>query len=116
MSQIRVVQDWRAEISCKIDEVGGSFSVFVFLGNVPADPSKWLIDPGFVGTFDIFAPNSSPYDPANDSIVTGFVHLNRAILRLSRQHSLEDSAVLPFLRQNINWGIQKVRHRFLHSA
>lgn len=110
MSQDRVVQDWRAEISCRIDEVGGSFSVFIFLGNVPSDPTAWLTDPGFIGTFDIFAPNSSPYDPARDSLVNGFVHLNRGILRLSRQQSLEDNAVLPFLRQMINWGVQKVRN------
>ncbi len=115
MSHKQIIQDWKVEISCSQREVGGSFSVFIFLGDLPADPTQWLFDPAFVGTFDIYTYTSSTpheshsYDEeGGNSIVNGSVHLNRAILRLSRQQSLEEDAVLSFLRRKLNWGVQKV--------
>jgi tyrosinase len=113
----QVVQDWRAEISCRIDQLGGSFSVFLFLGNVPTNPSDWLTDRAFVGTFDIYAPDSSPYHsgPASSELVLdGFVLLNRAIWRLTKRPSLDDSIVVPILTQSLNWGVQKVIASYIY--
>lgn len=103
----RILQDWRADISCSKDEVRGSFSVFVFLGDIPPDPTLWLADPALVGTFDVVAH----YDEASNPTVNGCIHLNRAILRITRQQSLEDHIVLPLLRHKLNWGVQTVRNQ-----
>jgi hypothetical protein len=116
MSHKQITQDWKVEISCSQREVGGSFSVFIFLGDIPADPTQWLFDPAFAGTFDIYTYSSDTSDESHshneeeggNSIVNGSVHLNRAILR--RQQSLEEDAVLSFLRRKLNWGVQKVRN------
>jgi len=79
---------------CKISEVGG-FSVFIFLGDVPPNPSQWLNDPAFAGVFDVY--DSAPRDLAN---------LNSAVLGRSRQGSLEPEAIVPFLKQDLNWAVQ----------
>lgn len=116
MSHHRITQDWKVEISCNQHELGGSFSVFIFLGDVPADPQKWLFDNAFVGSFDIYTYTDSVpsesllYNEDADAIVNGSVLLSRAILRFSGQQSLQEDAVLPFLRRRLNWGVQKVRN------
>ena len=54
--------------------------------------SQWLNDPAFAGVFD------APRD---------FVNLNSAVLPgRSRQGSLEPEAVVPFLKQDLNWAVQ----------
>ncbi len=102
--------DWRLLVSIKRFEVAGSFSVFVFLGDVPADPAQWLFDPTFVGTFDVFS-NENPEKCSNctkhrDSVIDGYVHLNSSILK--RKIALDEKHVLPYL-EKLSWGVRKVR-------
>ena len=108
-----ILHDWAVRVTCKKFELGGSFSVFIFLGEVPANPEAWFTDSGFVGTFDVFA-NSTPELCINcltqPDDVFGFVPLNRAILEHSGQPSLEDSVVVPFLEKKLNWAICMVGH------
>src|SRR6202042_2657493 len=49
--RLQTVDEWSVSVKCKKFELGGSFSVFIFLGEVPADPKQWLTDPAFAGTF-----------------------------------------------------------------
>ena len=107
-----IFYEWSVTVKCKQFELGGSFSVFVFLGDVPPDPKKWLTDPAYAGTFDVFT-NSTPEECANcsdrvDLILRGFVHINDAILKRSGQHSLEPHVVTPYLKSNLNWRVLKV--------
>jgi len=95
-------KEWGARIYCKVSEVGGSFSVFIFLGDVPTEPSRWLNDPAFAGIFDVFTEGTG------DFVAHGFVYLNRVILERSIQ-SLEADVVVPFLKQRLNWAVQRVR-------
>jgi len=106
-----VIQEWSGRVRCKLFEIGGSFSVFLFLGNIPTDATQWLMDPAFAGTFDVFA-NETPDECANcneqrELVLRGFVHLNRSIVERLGQPSLEKDIVVPYLQQNLNWGLRK---------
>ena len=104
--------DWTARIHVKKYEVGGSFSVLLFLGTVPANPAEWRTSPHYVGAHHAFV-NSTPQRCANcrrqgDLVIEGFVHLNEAIARLSHLNSFDPSAVKPYLQQNLHWRVLKV--------
>jgi len=108
----RGLADWRARVSVKKYEVGGSFSVYLFFGDVPADPNQWYYDKSFVGTFDVFS-NENPENCDNcvenkDKTITGYIHISRPILSRSDKGSLHKAVVLPQL-EKLRWGVKKVR-------
>ncbi|EKM51950.1 uncharacterized protein PHACADRAFT_262375 [Phanerochaete carnosa HHB-10118-sp] len=103
--------DWSARIRVKKYELGGSFSVLIFLGPVPEDPREWRKSPSFVGTHQAFV-NSSATQCANcrtqaaaGQVTEGFVHLDTAISRLSGLGSFEPSVVEPYLKRELSWRI-----------
>ena len=107
------VRDWAVRIHFKKYELGGSFSVLIFLGDVPEDPSQWRTSPSFVGAHVAFV-NSVPNQCANcreqaETVVEGFIHLNRSIAKLSKLSSFEPSEVTPYLQKHLHWRIQGVR-------
>jgi tyrosinase len=106
----QVVQDWTARIHFKKYELGQSFAVLLFLGEVPADASQWRSSPSFVGAHVAFV-NSAADHCANcreqaDLVAEGFVHLNTAIAKSSGLSSFEPSVVSPYLRDNLHWRVQ----------
>ncbi|KAF9069697.1 tyrosinase [Rhodocollybia butyracea] len=107
------VWDWAARVHIKKHEVGGSFKVLFFLGNVPNDPMGWHTDPSFVGAFHGFVNRFLCERCANcqrqrDVVLEGFVHLNEGISRLSNLNSFDPDVVTPYLRKNLHWRVQKV--------
>jgi len=100
--------EWTARIRCNQHELGGSFSVLIFLLKVPDNPAEWFTSPNFVGSFDAFvgSPDDS-YRSQSDHDIEGFVCLDAAILKHSGQESLERDVVVPFLTDNIHWRAQK---------
>jgi hypothetical protein len=109
----QVVQDWTARIHFKKYELGQSFAVLLFLGEVPADASQWRSSPSFVGAHVAFV-NSAADHCANcreqaDLVAEGFVHLNTAIAKSSGLSSFEPRVVTPYLRDNLHWRVQAVR-------
>src|SRR6266571_6513369 len=82
-------------------EVGGSFSIFIFLGDVPADLAQWLIDPAFAGIYNVFTDilDESANSDEQHRIITGIVHLNRWLSEKSGLPSLEENVVAPFLKR-----------------
>ncbi|KAJ7339997.1 tyrosinase [Mycena albidolilacea] len=103
--------EWTARVQVKKYEVGGSFSVELFLGDVPSDPAHWRTSPNFIGAHQVFA-NSVPDRCANcrthrDAEVEGFVHLNDGIVEHSGLDSLEPDVVVPYLKTDLHWRIQK---------
>ncbi|KAJ7711400.1 tyrosinase [Mycena metata] len=107
----RIIWDWTARIQVKKYEVGGSFSVLLFLGAVPDDPTQWRTSPNFVGAHHVFA-NSVPDRCANcrthrDAEVEGFVHLDDGITDHSGLGSLEPNVVEPYLTHNLHWRVRK---------
>ncbi|KAH9889909.1 tyrosinase [Cubamyces lactineus] len=104
--------EWTARIHVKKYEVGGSFSVLLFLGAVPENPADWRTSPNYVGGHHAFV-NSVPQRCANcrgqaDLVIEGFVHLNEAIATHSNLHSFEPEVVRPYLTRELHWRVQKV--------
>ncbi|KAI9508870.1 photo-regulated tyrosinase [Russula earlei] len=105
-----VVHDWGVRIHVKKYELGGSFSVLIFLGDVPDDPSHWRSCPSFVGLHYAFV-NSVASQCGNcrnqaDLVIEGFVHLNEAIAKRSGLSSYEPEVVSPYLKENLHWRVQ----------
>jgi tyrosinase len=112
----RGLYDWTARIECKKFELSSSYSVLIFLGDVPADVKDWQVSPNYVGSHYAFV-NSAAEECANcrdqaDLIVEGFVHLNQAIVKHSGLHSLEPDSVVPYLSKNLHWRVLKVKITF----
>ena len=105
-------RDWTACVQVKKYEIGGSFSVLLFLGTVPANLTVWHQSTRYAGAHHAFV-NSTPERCANcrrqgDMVIEGFVHLNEAIARLSRLNSFDPTAVKPYLQENLQWRVLKV--------
>jgi tyrosinase len=108
-----LVHDWTVRIHVKKYELRQSFTVLIFLGSVPDDPSQWRKASSYVGSHAAFA-NGSAEQCANcraqaDVVTEGFVHLNRALGRHSGLSSYEPQVVSPYLRENLHWRVQGVR-------
>ncbi|KAI0251651.1 photo-regulated tyrosinase [Lactifluus subvellereus] len=104
------VHDWTVRVHFKKYELGQSFAVLIFLGEVPDDASRWRTCPSFVGAHVAFV-NSAADQCGNcrqqaDVVSEGFVHLNSTIARRSGLSSYEPNVVTPYLRDNLHWRIQ----------
>ncbi|KIO32775.1 hypothetical protein M407DRAFT_241253 [Tulasnella calospora MUT 4182] len=100
--------DWTVRIRINKYELDGSFSVLVFLGDIPDDPAEWRSSPNYVGAHRAFV--SGGYgdhrgDP--DAITEGFVHLNSTIAAKSGLSSFDPKEVVPYLKRELGWRIQK---------
>ncbi|KAI0270015.1 photo-regulated tyrosinase [Gloeopeniophorella convolvens] len=114
------IQDWTARICFKKYELGGSFAVLLFLGEVPTDAALWRTSPNFVGSHYAFV-NSAAEQCANcreqaDVESEGFVHLNAAIARLSGLSSFEPGVVGPYLKESLHWRIQAVDRTVVEAS
>ena len=112
--------EWTARIEFKKYELGCSFAVLLFLGEVPDDPEEWQVSPNYVGGHHAFV-NGSASQCSNcrsqaDVVVEGFVHLNKGIVTHSGLNSLEPSVVEPYLKENLHWRVQKVMVAFVFRA
>jgi len=103
--------NWSVRIRVRKFELGRSFTVLVFLGNVPENPAEWYTCQQMVGRNHVFA-NSAPGNCENchrqtNIIHEGFVHLNRGFARLAPQIQLPcaPDVVVPYLKQNLNWRV-----------
>jgi len=108
-----VIHDYTVRIQFKKFELGKSFGVLIFLGDVPNDPSHWRRCDSFVGTHYAFV-NSAASQCGNcrnqaEEYSEGFVHLNSTIAKRSGLSSYEPEEVLPYLKENLHWRIQAVR-------
>lgn len=96
--------EWNACIRCNENEVGGSFSVLIFIGAVPDDPMQWMKSTSCVGVHDVFAGYGESRDEAE---VEGFVDLKEG-LKKARIGSLTPDVVVPFLKDELHWRVQNV--------
>ncbi|KAI0712434.1 photo-regulated tyrosinase [Earliella scabrosa] len=104
--------EWTARIRFKKYALGCSFSVLLFLGEVPEDPAEWRMSPNYAGAHHAFV-NSAPQRCANcrrqaELVIEGFVHLNEAIASHSGLGTFDPDAVKPYLQENLHWRVQKV--------
>ena len=108
-SASRNLWEWTARIRSGQCELGATYMVIIFLGNVPADPEEWLSCPEFVGKHSVLVSGRKYTRHSDgDDTTEGFVHLNNAIVKRSGLNSLEPEDVVPYLKENISWRVQKV--------
>ena len=104
--------DWTARVEFKKYELNSSFSVLIFIGQVPENPREWRSSPSYVGGHHAFvnsaASRCSNCTNQQDLVTEGFVHLNRAITQHSGLPSLDPEVVEPYLTHNLHWRVQKV--------
>jgi len=109
--------DWTCRIEFKKYELGSSFAVLIFLGEVPDDPSEWRGSPSYVGAHYAFV-NSQAEACANcrsqkDVVIEGFVHLNTAIISKAGP-DLRPEVVEPYLKHHLKWRVQKADGEAAH--
>ena len=105
------ILEWTARIRCDEHELGGSFSVLIFLGEVPDDPKQWATSASCVGIHDVYTSRTSARDHSAsqaDAEVEGFVPLNEGLLEHSGANELTPDVVLPFLKNHLCWRVQDV--------
>ena len=104
------VYEWTTRIHAKKYELGGSFNVLIFLGEVKEDPEQWRTSPSYVGSHSVLVSSMDrPQGDQANVVSEGFVHLNAAIAERSGLSSYEPDGVIPYLKDNLNWRIQAVR-------
>ncbi|TFK38415.1 tyrosinase [Crucibulum laeve] len=103
--------EWTARIQFKKYELGGSFSVLLFLGTVPEDPEDWLVSPNFIGAHNAFvntyAGQCENCRTQSELVNEGFVHLNGGIAQHSGLGSFSPDVVHPYLKDQLKWKVQK---------
>ncbi|KAF9477267.1 tyrosinase [Pholiota conissans] len=102
--------DWAVRVHVKKYDVGMSFAVLFFLGDVAADPASWSASDACIGRQYVLV-NSNPENCANcqtqsDVVLEGFVHLNDGLQRYLR--TVDPEKVAPYLRDHLQWRVQKI--------
>lgn len=108
------IPDWSVRVRVKKYERDESFSVILFLGDVPEDPEEYFSSPSYVGDHSVFV-NAAVEKCENcrvqreAGIVTeGFIHLNKVIAARSGLSSLDEAEVVPYLQKNLHWRVREV--------
>nr|BAE48754.1 polyphenoloxidase [Agaricus blazei] len=97
-----IFSDWSAQIKFNRHEAGQSFSVCLFLGDVPEDPSQWLVSPNLVGTRHAFV-----HPTKNDHVAEeiGFIPINPWIAEHTGLLSFAVGLVKPLLIKSLQWRV-----------
>ncbi|KAI9720620.1 MAG: hypothetical protein M1812_002800 [Candelaria pacifica] len=104
--------EYLANIRVPKDTVGGSFFVYIFLGDFNPDPTTWITEPNLVGTHFVFT-SITPIEGQNID-VSGVIPLTTALLddiQAGCLKSLDTAEVEPYLKANLHWRVTKVRER-----
>jgi len=107
------VWEWTARIQFNQHELGTSFAVCVFLcdsAEIPSNPRDWQIAPTFVGATHAVVSGGGGYGYGltGADVTEGFVHLDQGIVKLSGLKSLDPKVVKPYLKEKLQWRVQKV--------
>ncbi|OLL25127.1 Tyrosinase [Neolecta irregularis DAH-3] len=106
-------REWIVNVRILKYAIEGSFSVFIFLGSVPDDPSNWPFAETMVGLHANFANKSTSRCgnceiQRNGNLVTsGTIPLRRALIEAGID--LDSEQVEPYLRRNLQWRVQHLK-------
>ena len=89
--------DWTDGVEFKQHELGTSFSVLIFLGQVPENPREWRVSPNFVGAHHAFVNSAGANRNQQDFVVEGFVHLNQGIQDWHLWNPMSLNHILPII-------------------
>ena len=112
--QGRIIHDWTVRVRVKEHDLGTSFSVLFFLGELPNNEHPSRSSPSYVGSYDTFV--NSALDSCENcqsradagAIIEGYVHLNDKIAEVSDLDSFEPDKVSPYLKESLSWYVEKV--------
>ncbi|KAI1147149.1 Di-copper centre-containing protein [Nemania diffusa] len=96
-------REWIANIEVKKHAFNSSFSIYLFLGDVPDDSSSWQTLNSLVGSLGVFAGRGQSMK-AHLGKVTGTIPLTSALMRMACDRhvsSLDPEDVEPFLRSTL---------------
>ncbi|KIL63082.1 hypothetical protein M378DRAFT_733369 [Amanita muscaria Koide BX008] len=103
--------NWAVRIRARKFELGRSFSIMIFLGGVPTDPTDWSTSDSLAGVHHVFANSSAGRCPncrkKQNTINEGFVHLNRHLLQMESvlPAGLDPSHLQGWLMRRIKWRV-----------
>jgi len=107
--------DWTVQVQSKQFELHASYSITLFLGEVPIDTNGWPTSKNFAGTHTAFV-NNAPQDCKNcekhkDLITEGYVHLNQAIEkhRKGSRPFFKPNVIKDYLTKNLQWRVLRVK-------
>ncbi|KAF2840484.1 Di-copper centre-containing protein [Patellaria atrata CBS 101060] len=102
------IKDYTADFIADKHAMGGSYNVYVFLGNYSAEVSQWFGEKSYCGLYSVFAPLSG-----GDSgvTVTGQIPLNTALISAydaGQLDCLDDASITKYIKENLHWEVVKV--------
>jgi tyrosinase len=106
------IYNWGALVHTKRFELDHSYTVSIFLGDVPEDPEDWLTSPSFVGFHAAFANHQidlcANCSKQRENVISSLVCLNKKIVERSGLSSFEPCVIAPYLKNNLHWRVQMV--------
>jgi tyrosinase len=101
--------DWSARVTFQRSEIGHSFSIVFFFGDVPSDPQTWLMASNFVGAHHAFIHGMQCTSCDKDSFQEeGFVPLGPYLAEQTTMSSFDSGLVAPFLTKQLQWRVLSV--------
>lgn len=103
------VREWSLDMGVSKFDLGGErFKILVFIGGVPEDSDDWETSDTFAGSFVVFPP---PH-PSHLNFLPRFMTYSEINIDRSLQKHGCDSEnlieVIKFLKENLQWRVQKV--------
>jgi hypothetical protein len=94
---------WMLQTVADLNALGGSYTVFLFLGRVPDDSSEWNESPSSIGQHHAFTGRGEKQERLTQSTV----YIDDDLTR--RHYNLSDAeSVIAHVRKDLRWRIQKV--------
>ena len=102
----------------KYDLEGEGFNILVFVGTVPEEARQWRSSASYVGSHSVLRGRlPSDGNKSDERYVTeGFIPLNAALAKQTDLKSFEPDDVVPYLKENLHWRVQKVSQWRIDNA
>ena len=110
------LHEYFANVKVGKHSLDGSFFIYVFLGDVEADPASWATDPDLVGLHAVFADHNDVVGGAGAAAsmnikTTGAIPLTETLrqkVAAGELESLEMDVVTAYLRSALQWRVKLV--------
>ncbi|KAI1490662.1 hypothetical protein F5X96DRAFT_522342 [Biscogniauxia mediterranea] len=96
-------REWIANIRVNRQALNTSFSIYLFIGTVPSDPTSWPFSDNLVGSLGVLA-NNGPQVNMQHGKITGTIPLTSALMSLISARnvpSLDPDDIVPFLKSQL---------------
>ncbi|KAI1768268.1 Di-copper centre-containing protein [Hypoxylon sp. FL1150] len=102
-------REWIANVRVSKQAMGGSFSIHLFLGEAPSDPTSWLVASNLIGTLGVLAHRGKHgMHGMPGRKVAGTIPMTSALMQmasLGEVSSLHVEDIVPFLKDNLEFRI-----------